>query len=199
MRKVNNLSQVQLVLNQLNNAQSKFNTKPLDRAGTRITNVGAATSPTDVPTLQQVQALIQSQLQQYVPQNVQTQNHYTMIWSTSSAPAVNDLLPPYSVVSADRVGIPLYAWMSCQGLVFLTGDLSIQILLNDTPMLTNPLVLPMGQGGPVQTSDFVGNPKIGIGSLVAPTIIGAGNQTAVSIGLVIQVQGSLSLQQNNKA
>lgn len=199
MRKANNPQQVQLILNQLNNASAKLNTKPLNRNGNRVVNVGDAQQPNDVVTLSQVQRLIQSGIQQMVPRAVQTQNHYTMLWTNGGASLAGDLLEGYCVVSDNRVGIPLYAWIAAQGTALLTGPLIINIQLNGTNILTSNLILPQGVKGPVQSSNFIGNPIFGIGSTLVPIIIKAGGQVAISIGLVCQVNGLLSLSQTNKS
>lgn len=199
MRKANDLSQAQLILNQLNNQQNVQNSKPLDRKGLQIKNLGAATAPSDAVTLGQLADLVQSQIQSSVPRAVQTADHYTMIWSNQGAPQVGDLLQPYCVVSANRVGIPLYCWLACNGITNLNGPISIQMQLNGLNILKNTLVLSQGSKGPVQTSAFVGNPKFGVGAALVPVIVAAGGQAAVSIGLVVQVTGTLSLAPTNKA
>ena len=179
MRRIQNLSDVQIVLNDLDNRQDAFDSKALDRHGTQVKNIGNGTDPSDAVTLAQLGAIVQP--------SGQVTGTRTILWSNQFAPVKGDSIPPYCVVDLTQCGIPQYVWVACV-VPTSSAPLSINILLNGAPLLSTDLVLPANSKGPVQTSVFQGNPMIGLGSFLTPVITGAGGHSAVSIGLVVQSQ-----------
>jgi hypothetical protein len=197
MRKVNDLSDVQIVLNDLLNFKARIE-------GGHLPSIGNATLDNQAVTLAQVKKLIQNAVApKTVPPVVAPPPEvgggigvYTIVWSTAGVVQSNDILPFFCVSNVERAGEPIGVWVICR--TPNTDVINLQISLNNVigslwssdstvDLLANPLSLEENQDTMEASGFFVSPvPSIGVGARIAPRIIHAGSQSAVSIGLVVK-------------
>ena len=189
MRNFKDQGQIQLILNQLLNYQSKDQSKARDQSGLQIKNLGAGTDPSDAVTMAQISNLAPSDT---VPSQAMTDHFYTINWSNQNVVKVGDTIEPFCIINDDRVGQPTALWVAA-GTPSGTGTLNINIKMNGnngkTPVtiFVTDLSLPINQNGPVQQSNFISPlPYFGIGTYLQPVITASGGQAAVAIGMTVK-------------
>lgn len=184
LRRVSNLNDVQIVLNDILNRLSPIENSIMNRRGYRIANLGEAQNDDDAVTLGQAKALIKN------PEQQLTEHFYTQVWSNQNAPSVGDVLPPFVIVENGRVGQPIAFWAAAHGAGSGSSTFNVQLdrdgFASPINLLQEDLVL--GATDKLVTSrKFISPvPFLGINSLTFPTIVSVGGHTAVSLGLVVR-------------
>lgn len=201
VRRIQNLSDVQIVVNDILNRLAPLENSILNRRGFRITNLGEAQDDTDAPTLGQVKALLPD-----LPSIAYTKSVYTQIWDTQGTAATTDVIPAYCITENERTGFPTRVWLSCRtaGAADMkinikyevkevqneNGDILInavaaKYLLVDGNGNQKDLKLKAGQFLVFSSSFVIPTPFFPIGTRLFPEITAASDNDAPSIGLVI--------------
>lgn len=188
MRAINNLSDVQIVLNQLNNFVDKFNSKSIDRSGLKFTNNGAATDPGDYVILSQLPSLNET--------SSTSEQHYTAVFSDSGVVGTGDIIPVF-VAGFERTGYPVAVNIAVSplGAAPSTGNLTINIFvgrnvsgtIQGQNILKTDLSLSQGTFGPISASNFISNvPYLGQGFVMYPVITNGAGAAVVTIGVILK-------------
>lgn len=187
MRAINNLSDVQIVLNQHDNFISNVQSKDLDRKGLKLVNTGNAINPQDYVPLSQVQSLIASST---VAAAVKSQQHYTMVWTEDGVVTTGQQLCAF-IAGYQRTGLPIavkvLAIGSPSGGVLTVNILAGISLSTLAPILAADLIFPPGNSTPVSSSNFVNPvPYIGTNYIVYPVITNGAGASSVTIEVILQ-------------
>lgn len=177
MRIVKSFADVQKILNEILDWKASLGSKSLDLHGNRITNAGASIDANDYVTKAEIP----------VPNVVSPGDPhvFTIVYSNDS---VSDgyIFPPY-VAGKDRSGYAQDTWVV--GLTNLTQPCTVQFAIDGNNLLDAPLLIKIGQKGPIHSSNFVSSiPKIGLSSVVVCTVVTAGDISGFSAGIVVNRQ-----------
>jgi hypothetical protein len=176
LREIKSLQDVAIILRELTSWKDRLTTKNWDLHGLRITNASPGVASTDYATVSQLPSLSQ--------QTSSVDQYYTAVFTKGGVVVIGDIIPSF-VVGPNREGAPIEVWLAAENAPS-TGDLQINMTINGVNLLTSALTLPSGQKGPVFTSLFAQNSKLGKHMKVIPTIVNDGSASAVSIGLVVK-------------
>jgi hypothetical protein len=178
VRAIKNLNDVQIVLRDLLNNQTKTNTKALDRNGLQIKNMGPATEANDAVTLSQLNQTIQT-----IPTVTQD---FTVIFSNAGTVSNGDVFAPY-IFGQNRVGYPTEVWISALT-VPSTGPLTVEIKYNGVDILTSVIItLPVNTNGPVFSSAFPSPlPNFAYQGVLKGAVVLANGAAGVSVGICVK-------------
>lgn len=179
MREVKSLDDAKIVIKELSQWKDRLSSKNQDFKGLKIQNAGAATEPNDYVILSQVQQLV-------TPSAISDQ-HFSIPFSSVGAVSAGQLSAPF-IVGTDRVGNPTSISVAVPSVTQAPSGvpLIINLAMNGVNMLATNLVLPIGNEGPVSSSQFVNPlPKLAAGNKIVPVIIQAGGAQYVTIQLYI--------------
>lgn len=189
LRRVQNLSDVQIVLNDILNRIGPLDNSILNRRGFKITGLGDGTTDTDAATISQLNKKPDFT---DLPSQANVDHHYTIVWSNQFAPSTVDIIPAFCIVNDDRVGQITALWAAARtpGTV---ASLKINLNIggndgnNQIAILTEDLELLENKNGPVFSSKFISPiPFFGIGSFIYPVINQVGGQSSVTIGATVK-------------
>jgi hypothetical protein len=188
MRRVTDLSQIQNVVRQTQNAFNKISTHDWDRSGTRLTNNAPGVNPNDY--------VIMAQLPTIPAATPVANQHYTIVFSNQGVPGIGDAFPEY-VVGSNRIGTPTEVWI--RGKVSpVGGPFTVTVTKNNINILTTNLILPATQSGPVYQYNFtLPIPNFGKGDVIGGSVVTANNVSVWSVGVVVQIQPSNGQQIGN--
>jgi hypothetical protein len=179
VREIKNLKDVQIVLKEVTQWKDRLSSKNQDLSGLKIQNAGAATEPNDY--------VILSQVQQLVTPTTQSNQNFSIPFSSSGSVTAGQISAPF-IVGTDRVGNPTAISVAVPSVTQApTGvSLIVNLSMNGVNMLATNLELPIGNEGPVSSSQFVSPlPKLAAGNKIVPVIIQAGGASFVTIQLYI--------------
>lgn len=179
MRQIKNMSDVQIVLKELTQWKDRQTSKNQDLNGLKIQNASPGTEPNDYVTL--------SQLQQATTPTSQNNQNFSIPFSSVGVVSAGQLSAPF-IVGTDRVGNPTAVSVAVPTIAQAPAGvpLIVNLALNGVNMLVTNLVLPVGQEGPVSSSQFISPlPKLAAGMKLVPVIIQGGGALYVTIQLFV--------------
>jgi hypothetical protein len=179
MRVIKSLDDVQIVLKEVTQWKDRISSQNQDFKGLKIQNAGPGTEPNDYVTLSQLQQAV-------VPSAAPVQN-FSIPFSSVGAVTAGQLSAPY-IVGTDRVGNPTAISVAVPSTTESpTGvPLIINLAMNGVNMLSTNLSLPVGNEGPVSSSQFISPlPRLAIGNKIVPIIIQSGGASYVTIQLYV--------------
>lgn len=177
MREVKNFQQAQIIINDLLNWRTQFETKPWDRQQLKFTNNPVGTDANDL--------VIVSQLPPPVPPTTPKDQHFAIPWSDGGTAVTGAVIPAY-IVMDERTGIPLQVGLYSV-VAPSTAPFTINLKINGTTMLSLALTIPIGQNGPKFSGNFNSPlPYIGQSSVIVPQIISGGAAQGWSIFLSVK-------------
>lgn len=200
MRKVSSLADVQIVLNDLLNWQSLWDSKARDQKGLQIKNAGNATEEQDLVTLGQLRTQVPQQAVQQVAGGrgsaQPAPDIKTLLWTEALTPLTNDVIPPFVVALAGFSYQPLLLWIALNTVSagntvvnFRVSGLAASVSAGQLLLATN-LTLLAGlnfTSTAVFTTNLPNQLPLLPGTQVTPVILAAGGGVAISIGLVCKV------------
>ena len=175
-RSIKTLQDAITVIKSLQDWQQSFPTQSFDMKGFRLTGAAASKDPSDYVTKGEL-------TNQYSTSIIKPQ-HYTQVFDLSSVANTGDLSPSF-VVQKDRTGDPVDCWVTAT-VGPPSGDFVVQLMVNGSPLLVDPLTLPAASVAVIHSSKFVQpTPFLGQDTKVWVSVINGGGATLVSIGLVV--------------
>jgi hypothetical protein len=179
---VRTMQDVQNALNELFTFKDKWTTGSWDNSGNKISNVGPGVAQTDVATMAQLP---------FVPQPTSLSlKYYTIVFESVGVITVGSNISAPFIAGRGRTGIPVQIWLAATNKP-TTGPLAINMNVNGLPLLTNNLVMDVGDPSPQVSSVFnIPSQKVGYLYSVTPLVASVGGASLVSIGLVLQLDQS---------
>lgn len=179
MREIKTLDDATIVIKELAQWKDRLSSKNQNLKGLKIQGAGPGTEPDDYVTL--------SQLQQAVTPSAAQNQNFSIPFSANGTVTAGQLAAPF-IVGTDRVGNPTSISVAVSSIsqAPTTGPLIVNLAINGVNMLATDLSLPIGNEGPVSSSQFVTPmPKLSAGSKIVPVIIQAGGASYVTIQLYV--------------
>jgi hypothetical protein len=183
VRIVKDIPDIQRALNDLFGWKDRLSTKPWDFHQLRITNAAPGVDPNDYAILSQIPT-VPKQVAAPVPP-------YTIVFESGTIITAGSNVSPGFVAYRGRTGIPLAVWVWATNLP-TTGPLTVNVQINGQQLLDSDLSLNVGDTVPAVSSTFAApNQKLPYLGIVKPIIVAAGGAGLASIGVVIQLDGSM--------
>ena len=175
-RIIKTLQDAQAAINELQDWKDKLATASWDFHGLRITNAGPSKDANDY--------VIRSELTAPPPAIGSSNDVYTAVF-TSDAPTDSDILPAY-IAGTNRDGTIIQVWCRTKGPPS-GGNFSIDPSINNTKLLTTPLIVPSGSALTAVSNAFISPlPAIGYLTEISGIVNTASSATLVTMGVVVR-------------
>jgi hypothetical protein len=187
MRAINNLSDVQIVLNQHDTALSNIASKDIDRKGLKITGAGNGTNQQDYVTLSQMQAAITTAQQSPTNPSIQ---HFGIVFTEDGIVTTGMQIPAY-IPSPERTGLPI----ACKVLAIgppSGGNLTVNFyvgtdLTTGKSLLASDIIVPPGTAMIVTSSNFINPiPYFGTNTIIYPVITNGAGASVVTMEIFVK-------------
>ena len=187
-RSVKTIDDAKLVLEELQNWKKMMQTKPWNLHGLRITNGGPAQNPNDF--------VILSQLPQIPQPQEQSAQFYTIVFNSTGPVTAGTTISAPFVIGRGREGQP---WEMHVAAITAPSTIPLQVNMQQnrpvsgqsdivTTLLSTPLTLPIGNKGPVISSQFIApTPNFALYDKITPIVVACdGIVSMVTISLIIK-------------
>ncbi len=201
MRKISNLHDAQIVLNDLLDWRSLQDSKPRDQHGLQIKNAGAGTEDSDLVTFGQLKSAIPlgsqkatslspAQSSQILPKST---SNLTFVWSVQGS-FPSGFLPAYALMNRNFIYTPVSMWVSLVNAATPAFSLILNIhigqdmfTIGSAPFIFSPGNLTAIVGAHFASTLLPNQPPITALTFFMPQIFITSNATICTLGLDFNV------------